>query len=221
MATWLKQLGSGQTVLILDGPLVDSVDATKEEGLTITSGEVLLWKQGGGSMGAKSESSALTHAGFGMYYDTLNDTDTNTLGQLIVGVWESGILVARHDYMVVPANVWDSMFGTDKLQVDTVELNSVAASAANLERSASVIVRGTVTDSGHTPTNSAFKASDITEATDDAFIGRIVIFTSGALLRQAAPITDYTGSTSVYTSLPDAAPGFTEAPASGDTFIIV
>jgi HK97 family phage major capsid protein len=35
------------------------------------------------------------------------------------------------------------MFGSDKLQVDAVELNSVAASAANLERSASVIVRGT------------------------------------------------------------------------------
>jgi hypothetical protein len=100
--------------------------------------------------------------------------------------------------------------------VDTVELNSVAASAANLERSASVIIRGTVTDSGHSPTTTAFKASDITEATDDHMIGRVVIFTSGALLRQATSITDYTGSTSVYT-----VDALTEAPASGDTFVIV
>lgn len=213
MATWLRQ--STATTIVV-GPLVDSADASAETGLTITQSEVLLWKQGGAGFSAKNESTSATHRSYGMYTVPLDATDTNTLGQLIVGVYELGILVARHDYMIVPANVWDSMFGADKLFVDTVELNSVAASAANLERSASVIVRGTVTNSGHSPTTTEFKLSDVTEATDDHMIGRVVIFTSGALLRQATVITDYVGSTSVYTVT-----ALTEAPTSGDTLVIV
>jgi hypothetical protein len=213
MATWLKQ--STATTIVV-GPLVDSAAAAPQTGLTISQSEVLLWKQGGSGFSAKNESTAATHRSYGMYTVPLDATDTNTLGQLIVGVYESGILVARNDYMVVPANVWDSMFGSDKLQVDAVELNSVAASAANLERSASVIVRGTVTNSGHSPTTTAFKASDITEATNDHFIGRVVVFTSGNLLRQATVITDYDGATSVYT-----VSALTEAPVNGDTFVIV
>jgi len=35
--------------------------------------------------------------------------------------------------MVMPANVWDSMFGSDKLQVDAVEVSSDATAADNLE----------------------------------------------------------------------------------------
>lgn len=210
---FLKQ--STSTTIVI-GPIVDATDASAETGLTISQSDVLLWKQAGGGLSAKNESSAATHRSNGLYTVPLDATDTNTLGQLIVNVAEAGTLVYRGEYMVVPANVYDSMFGSDKLQVDAVELNSVAASAANLERSASVIVRGTVTNSGHTPTTTAFKASDITEATDDHFIGRVVIFTSGALLRQASVITDYTGSTSVYTVA-----ALTEAPANSDTFVIV
>lgn len=202
---------------IVAGPFVDETDGkTAETALTISQADVLVWKQGGTTFGAKNESSSATHRSNGCYTVPLDTTDTGTLGQLIVSIHESGALPVRHDFQVVPANVWDALFGSDKLQVDAVELNSVAASAANLERSASVIVRGTVTNSGHTPTTTAFKASDITEATDDHFIGRVVIFTSGALLRQASVITDYTGSTSVYTVA-----AMTEAPANGDTFVIV
>ena len=213
MATWLKQ--STATTIVV-GPLVDSADASAETGLTITQSEVLLWKEGGAGFSAKNDATSATHRSYGLYTVPLDATDTNTLGKLVVGVYELGILVSRHDFMVVPANVWDSMFSTDKLQVDAVELNSVAASAANLERSASVIVRGTVTNSGHTPTTTEFKASDITEATNDHFIGRVVVFTSGALLRQATVIEDYTGATSVYLVT-----ALTEAPKSGDTFVIV
>lgn len=213
MSIMLKQ--STATTIVI-GPIVDATDASAETGLTISQADVLLWKQGGAGLAAKNESSAATHRSNGLYTVPLDATDTNTLGQLIVNVAEAGIMVFRGDYEVVPANVWDALYGSDKLQVDAVELNSVAGSAANLERSASVIVRGTVTNSGHTPTTTAFKASDITEATDGHFIGRVVIFTSGALLRQASVITDYTGSTSVYTVA-----AMTEAPANSDTFVIV
>jgi hypothetical protein len=106
--------------------------------------------------------------------------------------------------------------GTDYLQVDTKQIASSTSAATKLNQSAGTIVAGTVTNSGHTPTTTALKASDITEATDDHFIGRVIIFTSGNLIYQATSITDYTGATSVYTY--DA---LTEAPSNGDTFVIV
>jgi hypothetical protein len=212
MATWLKQ-STATTIPV--GPLVDSGDASKEEGLTISQSEVLLWKQGGTTFAAKNESTAATHRSYGIYTVPLDATDTNTLGQLVVAVYEAGILVARHDYMVVPANVYDSMFGSDKLQVDAVEINSSSSAAVRLALAANQIIPGTVTNSGHSPTTTAFKASDITEATDDHFIGRTITFTSGALAGQSTDIQDYTGATSVYTVT-----ALTEAPANGDTFFI-
>lgn len=216
MAQWLRQ-STATTVLV--GPLVDSVDATQETGLTITSGEVLLWKEGGTSLVAKNEASSATHRGYGHYTVPLDATDTNTAGQFTVAVYEAGIMVARERYMVAKTEPWDAYFSTstaDRLPVNMVKINGTASYAANLAMSASVIIRGTVTNSGHSPTTTAFKASDITEATDDHFIGRVVIFTSGVLLYQATNITDYVGSTSVYTVAT-----MTEAPTSGDTFVIV
>jgi hypothetical protein len=77
-------------------------------------------------------------------------------------------------------------------------------------------VQGSVTNSGHTPTTTAFKAVGFTESTDDHFIGRVVIFTNGPLKWQATKVTDYTGSTQVFT-----VEAFTEAPTTADTFIVV
>jgi hypothetical protein len=197
------------------GPFVTTAGAAATS-LVISQTDVILSKGGSTTYSAKNDATAATHRNGGVYTIPLDATDTATLGPLTIVVNETGSLPLRDVWTVVPANVYDSLVSTDKLQVDTVELNSVAASAANLEKSASVIVRGTVTSSGHSPTITALKASDITETTDDHFIGRVIIFTSGVLLRQATTITDYTGSTSVYTYS-----ALTEAPANGDTFVIV
>lgn len=101
--------------------------------------------------------------------------------------------------------------------VDVLALNGVAASAANLERSAFSIVLGTVDDTV-APTTTEFEADDITEATADHFIGRTIIFTSGVLLHQATDITDYAlaGGKGHFTVTV-----LTEAPGNNDTFVIV
>jgi len=65
------------------------------------------------------------------------------------------------------------------------------------------------------PTTTVFIA-DLTETTDDHYIGRVIIFTSGTLLGQATDITDYTGATKTLTVT-----ALTEAPANGDDFIII
>ena len=99
----------------------------------------------------------------------------------------------------------------------TVEI-AIKAVTDDLAASASVIIPGTVSTAVLSPTTSAFAADDITEATADHYLGRSLIFTSGALLGQATRITGY--------SLVSAEGRFTvvaltEAPANNDTFIIV
>lgn len=222
MTILLKQ--STATTIVL-GPFLDDTDGvTPETGLTIAQSDVLLWKQGGTGFSAKNESTAATHRSNGMYTVPLDTTDTGTLGQLVVSVSDGGAAAACpvwEKYQVVPANVWDSLFSTDKLQVDAVELNSVAASAANLERSASSIVRGTVyNDSGtYAASTTVFYSDDVTTATADHWIGRVVIFTSGTLAGQATSITDYALTAATYgTFTVDA---LTSAPADNVTFVIV
>jgi hypothetical protein len=58
--------------------------------------------------------------------------------------------------------------------------------------------------------------TDLAEATDDHYIGRIAIFTSGAAAYQATDITDYTGATGTITVT-----ALTTAPAGSDTLVIL
>lgn len=58
--------------------------------------------------------------------------------------------------------------------------------------------------------------TNLTEATDDHYNGRIVVFTSGALLGQASNITDYNGTSKALTVT-----ALTESPANTDSFLIV
>jgi len=93
-----------------------------------------------------------------------------------------------------------------------------SAAAAKLAASAATIVEGTVDDSAHTPTTTEFEADNITEATADHFIGRLIVFTSGVLANQMTDITDYalSGSNGHFTVT-----ALTEAPGNNDTFIIL
>jgi hypothetical protein len=58
--------------------------------------------------------------------------------------------------------------------------------------------------------------TNLTETTDDHYIGRIVIFVTGNLYNQATDITDYDGVTKNLTVT-----AMTEAPALNDRFVIV
>lgn len=107
-----------------------------------------------------------------------------------------------------------------KMDADARAINSSTAAAVRLALSAAQIIPGTVdtVTNGHTPTTTEFQADDITEATDDHYNGRVIIFTSGALLGQATSISDYTtaGGIGQFTVV-----AMTEAPSNDDTFIII
>ncbi len=117
------------------------------------------------------------------------------------------------------------------IATDAIGSAELAASAVNEivdqvwdEVRSGHVTAGTFGDSFQTVVNGAAEAgtlsttemtTDLTEATDEHYNGRAVIWTSGVLQNQASDITAYLGSTGklTYTAV-------TEAPSAADTFII-
>jgi len=75
---------------------------------------------------------AFTHRSEGMYTISLSAADVSASGRgMIFFSKASQYLPVWHEVMIVPANVFDSLFSTDKLQVDIAQCggSTVAASA--------------------------------------------------------------------------------------------
>lgn len=106
----------------------------------------------------------------------------------------------------------------DRVKANADQVAGNASAATQLSISAQRIVSGTVDNTGFTPTTTMFEADDITEATADHYVGRRMLFASGALNNQATFIQDYAlvGGRGRFT-----VDTLTEAPANNDTFIIV
>jgi hypothetical protein len=119
MARPLKQSTSVDVPI---GPFLDATDGiTAETGLTITQPDVRL-KKNNGNWAQKAAAQTLTHEENGFYEVTLDATDTDTLGLLRLAVFESGACPVWEDFVVLPANVFDSGIGaTDVLQVDVAQ----------------------------------------------------------------------------------------------------
>lgn len=186
----LKQ-STASTLLL--GPFLDSTDGvTSETALTISQSDVLLWKEGGTTLAQKNEATSCTHRSNGLYTCPVNTTDTNTLGTLVVSVSESGALPIRQDYLVVPANWYDSnVLGTDLLEVDLSQIDGVDEHVEKLAASVINIRYGTVDNTAFTATTTELETSDITTAAASHWVGRILVFRSGTLDGQATRITAY------------------------------
>jgi hypothetical protein len=96
---------------------------------------------------------------------------------------------------------------------DAVAVSGSTAAADNLEASAEVIITGAAVVGTLSTTQ---MSTDLTEATNDHYNGRIIIWTSGALLGQATDIIDYDGAGKILTFT-----AVTEAPSATDAFVIV
>jgi len=127
--------------------------------------------------------------------------------------------------IVVPCRVavyQDAVVGNDpmyegdylpEVSADAVKISGSSDAADKLEASAETMQIGAA-EAGTLSTTQM--TSDLTEATDNHYNGRVIIWTSGVLLRQATDITDYSGATGLLTFT-----AVTEVPTAGDTFIIV
>jgi hypothetical protein len=66
----------------------------------------------------------MVHEENGWYRCLLNTTDTGTLGILVVAVNETGALPVWREFIVLPANIYDSwVLGTDLQDVSTTQFN--------------------------------------------------------------------------------------------------
>ncbi len=129
MTTWLKQSTATDVEL---GPFVDDADGkTPETGLTISQADCQLIKNGGAAA-QKNDATSASHLAGGHYKVPLNTTDTNTLGRLRLYVNEGGALPVWRDFMVLPANTYDSLVGgSDYLQVDAAQWLGAALPASD------------------------------------------------------------------------------------------
>lgn len=125
MMQWLKQSTS---ITIRIGPFLDEADGkTAETALTISQADIRLSKNGG-DFAQSNDSGGATHDENGWYYLTLDATDTGTLGRLVVAIHESGALPVWQEYMVFPANAYDSLVsGSDYLDAEVATIVSATA----------------------------------------------------------------------------------------------
>lgn len=116
MSGFLRQ-STAATVMI--GEFLDDTDGKTAKGsLTLTPSVIFLSKNGG-AYAAKNEGTNATSdpSLVGWYACPLNTTDTSGSGHLQLAVHVAGALPVWDSWMVVPANVYDSMTGTDLLEV--------------------------------------------------------------------------------------------------------
>lgn len=230
----LKQ-NTGQLVMV--GPLVDATDGfTAETGVTLSTCSLAAIYKHNATVSTTISMRSFTHMAVGEYTLSLGNSDLDTLGVMtLVLVCPNVCRPFRQEFMVVPANVYDSLVSgsdyldanvaqvdgnaaaglltsTNSLKADVTRIAGTAANATNLGAAASGMVRGTV-GSGSTQTSIV---TDLTEPDNDFYNGRTIQFTSGALLGQISTVEDYVGATGTLTVT-----ALTDAPVNGVTFILL
>ena len=126
----LKQSTASQEIPL--GYFLDSTDGnTEETALSIANTDIKLWKAGATTLANKNSGGA-THISNGLYYATLDATDTDTLGPLVIFVHVAGALPIRLECRVLPANVYEALVtGTEWLEATTLR-NDVVISGATI-----------------------------------------------------------------------------------------
>lgn len=110
MPLYLRQSTASQEIPL--GYFVDSTDGnTEETALTINNTDIKIWKTGATTL-ANKNSGGGTHISNGIYYATLDATDTDTIGSLVVFCHITGALAIRVECVVLDEAVYDELFGT-------------------------------------------------------------------------------------------------------------
>lgn len=147
------------------GPFLDSTDGvTAETGLSIAQADIQISKNGG-AFAQTSASPTTTHDADGWYQCPLTSTDTNTLGPLTVQIVMTGALPVWEHFMVVPANVYDSLVaGSDTLQADVTQISGSAVSTSSAQLGVNVVNAGGTAWGSGAITAAAIASNAITSA---------------------------------------------------------
>ena len=186
MSNFLKQSTS---VVISFGPFLDKTDGVTEEtglvsALDHASTGIKLSKNGGALTIRHATVTTTTYDAYGMYRVTLDTTDTNSLGTLRVAFNEAATcLPVWQDFMVLPANIYDSLVGgSDLLDVSVTQILGTAVStpatagvldvnvknAGNTAWASGAIVAGAIASGAITNAKFAAGAIDAAAIADNA-----------------------------------------------------
>lgn len=103
------------------GPLVLASDGTTPYTTALANTAIKLHKFGGTTLTNKN-SGGSTHISDGIHYATLDATDSNTLGTMIIYIVVATVLIQRINCTVVPANVYESLvMGTEWLSATSLQ----------------------------------------------------------------------------------------------------
>ena len=141
----------------------------------------------------------------------LNAYDPPTNAELVARTLASADYATASALGTVDTEIGLEAIKTAAIKAVTDALGATAA--AKLAASATGIVTGAAASGTLSTTQ---MTTNLTEATDDHYNGRVIVWISGALTAQATDITDYDGATKMVIFT-----GTTEAPGAGDTFVIV
>jgi hypothetical protein len=155
----------------------------------------------------------MTEIGGGLYYYTASAGEVDTTGPVSLRIAKSGVAPAVFYAQVIDNDINGS------LKANVLAIDGDVTAAARHALAAATIYAGIVDDATAAPSTTAFEVSDFQEQTADHFAGCVMIWTTGALTGQRCSVTGYAwtanskGQFTVST--------LTEAPADGDTFILV
>lgn len=211
----MRYLRQSTEITLRIGPFLDATDGkTEETGLAGNGTEIA---KAGGAFGAGPVLGE--HDADGYYPVTLTTTHTNTLGAMRLKSHDAAHLPVWEDFEVMLQDQWDGLYASGGMPpVNAVEINSSATAAANLADSCEVIAKDTVDDAAFTPTTTEFEVATITTAAADHWKGRVIVFKTGDLAKQATIIEAYSlvGGKGHFTVT-----ALTSAPADGDVFVIL
>ncbi len=133
---FLKQ--STQTDIVI-GPVWATADGALKSDLAYNASGINCDIYKGGTKSditlTNSSGNGYFRAGSGeaQYILTLSTTDTNTVGLVRITLSATGYYCKPVDYFVLPANVYDSLVGSDYLKTEVVEISGDSTAADNLE----------------------------------------------------------------------------------------
>lgn len=112
------------------GPMVDATDGfTLETAIALATTEAYLYKHDAAAAVDLGTATLSAHLGGGVYNLSLTASHTDTLGLLTLEVHDAAARPFRLSFMVLPANIYDSLIGgTDYLLADVVQINGNASS---------------------------------------------------------------------------------------------
>lgn len=216
----LRQSTASQIITL--GQFVDATDgATTEDALTIANTDIKLHKWGGTTLTNKNSGGA-TFISSGIYYATLDATDSNTIGPMPIYCTMAGARPIRLNTIVLDEPVYDSLYtvgGTDYLPVDAIQIAGSTTAATNQSQLLQFAVNSSTVAVSPTPSTTSF-AGGLTGASypDNCFRNAVIVFTSGSNANLTPRVVrTFTSSSGLFT----VSPALPFAPTSADTFLIV